>query len=98
MTNTIQALGVLQGDRADVCNSGIGGLHWITSPLVCGSLGQHISAAEDAARQSAWTVVRQRLDAILSELDAALGVSVNANAYAFLSTNVRFVRAGLPDA
>lgn len=98
MTNTIQALGVLQGDRADVCNSGIGGLHWITSSLVCGSLGQHISAAEDAARQSAWTVVRQRLDAILSELDAALGVSVNANAYAFLSTNVRFVRAGLPDA
>lgn len=93
MTDPHAALGVLQADRADVC---IHHLRWITSATVCGSLGNRISAADEAVLQSAWTLARQHLDAILAELDANLGTSVNGNAHALLSTNARFIRDRLP--
>lgn len=89
MTDPHTALGVLEANRAEVC---IPALRWITSALVCESLRNRISAGRDAVLQGAWTLARQHLDAILSELNANLGVSVNGNAHALLSTNARFIR------
>lgn len=89
------ALGVLEANRAEVCAQE---LRWITSELVCGRVRDGTSAARKAALQGAWTLVRQHLDTILSELNANLGASVNGNAHALLTTNARFIRDRLPGA
>ena len=80
----------LEAARSGACD-----LTWISSPGICNSLAQKLTAASAALARGDTVAAKDQLGAFRNELDAQRGKHVSENAYWLLRPNATWVVAHL---